>query len=83
MGDRTTRPDSDVGASSPEVTVGDRIVVHGHHVGEHDRIGEILEVRGAGATRSFLVRWDDDGHRSIIWPGTDVSVHHYVHGTTD
>ncbi|MFP5487562.1 MAG: DUF1918 domain-containing protein [Acidimicrobiia bacterium] len=57
--------------------VGDRIVIRGHKVGEHDRDGEILEVRGPGGGPPFLVRWDDDGHESIIYPGTDAFVHHY------
>jgi len=55
----------------------DRLTVHGHHVGEHDRIGEILEVRDHGGERSYLVRWDEDGHESIVYPGTDATVHHY------
>ncbi|HEX6581330.1 MAG TPA: DUF1918 domain-containing protein [Actinomycetota bacterium] len=27
-------------------SVGDRLVIRGHHVGEQDRDGEIVEVRG-------------------------------------
>lgn len=57
--------------------VGDRIVIRGHKVGEHDRDGEILEIRGPDGGPPYLVRWDDDGHESIIYPGTDAFVQHF------
>lgn len=35
-----------------KANVGDRLVIKGHHVGEHERDAEILEVRGeAGGPR--------------------------------
>ena len=58
---------------------GDRITILGHRVGEHDRDGEILEVRGTDEALSYVVRWDDDGHESILYPGTDAVVHHFDH----
>lgn len=60
-----------------KTAVGDRIVIHGHKVGEHDRDGEILEVRGPDGGPPYLVRWDDDGHESIIYPGTDAYIQHF------
>ena len=60
-----------------KTAVGDRIVVRGHKVGEHDRDGEILEVRGADGGAPYLVRWDDDGHESVIYPGTDAFIQHF------
>jgi hypothetical protein len=62
-----------------KTAVGDRIVIRGHRVGEHDRDGEILEVRGADGGPPYLVRWDDDGHETIIYPGTDAFIHHIEH----
>jgi hypothetical protein len=53
--------------------VGDRIVVRGHKVGDHDREGVILEVHGAGGDPPFLVRWSD-GHEGLVFPGTDAIV---------
>jgi hypothetical protein len=55
---------------------GDEIVVHGHRVGEHERKGEILEVHGDDDGPPYLVRWDDDGHESLFFPGTDAVVEH-------
>jgi hypothetical protein len=57
--------------------VGDRIVIHGHHIGEPDRDAEIVEVRGKDGEPPFVVRWDDDGHQSLFFPGPDASVEHY------
>ena len=62
-----------------KTAVGDRIVIRGHRVGEHDRDGEILEVRGTDGGPPYLVRWDDDGHETIIYPGTDAFIEHFEH----
>jgi hypothetical protein len=56
--------------------VGDRLVVKGHHVGEPDKDAEILEVRGDDGGPPFLVRWSDDGHEGLVWPGPDAFVDH-------
>jgi len=49
--------------------VGDRIIVHSLHVGEPSRDGEIIEVHGAEGEPPYLVRWSDDGHESLVFPG--------------
>jgi hypothetical protein len=56
--------------------VGDRLVISGHHVGEHEREAQILEVRGAAGAPPYLVRWVDDGHVSLLHPGPDALVQH-------
>jgi hypothetical protein len=53
---------------------GSLLIISGHHVGEPDRTGEVLEARGAGGTAPFLVRWDDTGHESLIFPGSDCQI---------
>ena len=58
-------------------SVGDRIVVRGHKVGEHERDGEILEVRGDDGAPPYVVRWVRDGHESTFYPGTDAVIEHY------
>lgn len=57
-----------------KAVVGDRLVVRGHHLGEPDRAGEILEARGIGGTPPYLVRWDEDGHVGLVFPGPDAAV---------
>jgi Domain of unknown function (DUF1918) len=59
---------------------GDRLLIHGHRQGEPDRGGEILEVHGKGGEPPFLVRWDDNGHEGLVFPGPDATVKHLVHG---
>ena len=58
-----------------KAVVGDRIVVHGHRVGEPERHAEVLEVIGEGEQLRYRVRWDD-GHESTYFPGTDAEVEH-------
>ena len=53
--------------------VGDRISVPGLHVGDTVRVGEVVEVRGAGGQPPFVVRWAD-GHEAVFVPGPGVTV---------
>ncbi|MBF6087598.1 DUF1918 domain-containing protein [Nocardia cyriacigeorgica] len=53
--------------------VGDRLHVHGHIVGDHDHLGEIVEVRGPDGSPPYIVRFED-GHESLIYPGPDATV---------
>jgi hypothetical protein len=62
-----------------KAAVGDKIVVRGHHVGEPDRDAEVLEVHGADGEPPYLVRWADDGHEGLYFPGTDATTVHYEH----
>ena len=57
---------------------GDRIVVRGHHIGEPDRDGEILEVLGDNGAPPYVVRWED-GHVGELFPGSDAAVQHFQH----
>ena len=57
---------------------GDLIVISSHHVGEMERIGEILEVLGELPHESYRVRWED-GHESVFRPGSDATIKHATH----
>ena len=57
--------------------VGDRLVIHAHHVGSPNRDGEILEVRHADGSPPYLVRWSDTGHEALVFPGPDATVEHF------
>ena len=58
-------------------SVGDRIIIQGHRVGEPERDCEVIEVRGADGGPPYLVRWGDSGHESLFFPGSDAMVKHY------
>lgn len=58
---------------------GDRLVVRSLHVGEVVRDGEILEVHGEDGAPPYVVRWSDNGHESLVFPGPDAYVQHFTH----
>jgi len=60
-----------------DAQVGDRLVVHSLHVDGPVRDGEILEVRGLDGGPPYVVRWSDDGHESVLFPGADATVEHF------
>ncbi len=57
-------------------TAGDRLVVRSHHVGERERVAQILEVHGDEGAPPFLVRWSDTDQEALVFPGADASVEH-------
>lgn len=62
-----------------KATVGDQIIVRGHRIRDPERDAEILEVRGDDGGPPYLVRWSDDGHESLFFPGTDAFIRHLEH----
>ena len=54
--------------------VGDKIVIKGHHLGEPERDALVLDVRGPDGEPPYLVRWAEDGHEGLFFPGSDASV---------
>jgi hypothetical protein len=63
-----------------EATVGDKLLVHGRVVGQHDRTAEIIEVLGDHGTPPYRVRYEDDGHECLVSPGPDSVVRHLPTG---
>ncbi|HEY2998813.1 MAG TPA: DUF1918 domain-containing protein [Acidimicrobiales bacterium] len=54
--------------------VGDTIVVKGHHLGQPDRNAVVLQVNGTEGDPPYVVRWSEDGHEGLFFPGTDAFV---------
>ncbi|MER7045858.1 DUF1918 domain-containing protein [Streptomyces jumonjinensis] len=50
--------------------VGDKLLVHGRVVGQHDRIAEVVEVLGHEGAPPYRVRFED-GHETLMSPGPD------------
>lgn len=53
--------------------VGDRLHVRGHKVGDHDRMGTIVQVQGDDGAPPYLVQFED-GHETLVFPGPDAVV---------
>ena len=53
---------------------GDRLIVQGNRVGDPVRTGVITEVRGTGGEPPFMVRWEQDGHEGLFFPGPSARV---------
>jgi hypothetical protein len=62
-----------------QASVGDRIIICGHHVGEPDRDCEVLAVSGPDGSPPYRVRWEDSGHEALFYPGPDAVVQHFEH----
>lgn len=60
-------------------SVGDRIVIKGHHIGEPDRDCRVIEVRGTDGGPPYVVEWEDSGHSTLFFPGPDATVQHFQH----
>lgn len=70
-----------VGSTGMEASAGDRIIIKGHRLGEHERDGEILEVCGRDGHPPYRVQWDDTGRVSLFFPGSDAAVEHFEHAS--
>lgn len=58
-----------------EAHAGDRLLMHGRTVGQHDRVAEIIEVLGDGGAPPYRLRFPD-GHEHLMSPGPDSVVQH-------
>ena len=47
-------------------TVGDQLVQHGRVVGQHDKVGEIVEVLGHEGNPPYRVRFEDGARRRVL-----------------
>ncbi|HEX4817391.1 DUF1918 domain-containing protein [Nonomuraea sp. NPDC049480] len=57
-----------------KAAVGDRLIVEGTRGNSTRREGFILEVAHADGSPPYLVRWLDDGHESLVFPGPEARV---------
>ena len=54
---------------------GDEIVAHGNKVGQADRVGRIVEVRGPDGSPPYVVEWTGSPGTHLYFPGGDAQVH--------
>ncbi|MEU0395180.1 DUF1918 domain-containing protein [Streptomyces sp. NPDC006208] len=58
-----------------QANVGDKLLMHGRIVGQHDKVAEVVEVLGPEGNPPFRVRFED-GHEALMSPGPDTVVRH-------
>ena len=54
--------------------IGDRIIVEGKHLGDGRRIGVVTKVGHADGRPPYHVRWLEDGHISVVFPGAEARI---------
>jgi hypothetical protein len=57
-------------------TVGDRLVEEGVHVGDRRRVGIITALRNEDGSPPYMVRWLDNDHEALVYPGPDAHIVH-------
>lgn len=53
---------------------GDKILTHGRRVGDPEREGVIIDVRGEDGGPPYVVKWEGDPGEHLIFPGTDAVI---------
>ncbi|GAA4236645.1 hypothetical protein FHR32_008286 [Streptosporangium album] len=56
--------------------IGDRLVVESAHLGEPRRIGVITALHHADGSPPYEVRWLDQEHEALVFPGPDAHIEH-------
>jgi hypothetical protein len=54
--------------------VGDRLVLESTHLRDPRRIGVITALRHPDGAPPYLVRWLDNDHEALVFPGPDARV---------
>jgi uncharacterized protein DUF1918 len=54
--------------------VGDRLVIDGTNLGDRRRVGVVTGVTHPDGTPPYEVRWLDDNHESVVFPGPTARV---------
>ena len=62
------------GGQDMQAKTGDRILVHGHRVGDPEREGVIIDVRGEDGAPPYVVKWNHDDGEHLFFPGTDAVI---------
>lgn len=57
-----------------QAKTGDRLILEGIHVGDPRRVGVILAVSHPDGTPPYTVRWLDNGHEALVFPGSEAHV---------
>ncbi len=56
------------GGSEMHAAPGDRIIICAEQVDGDDRSGQVLSARHPDGSPPYWIRWDQDGHESLVYP---------------
>ncbi|WP_158865765.1 DUF1918 domain-containing protein [Leifsonia sp. AG29] len=59
-----------------QAVAGDFIVISSKHDDEPNRVGMIQEVHGEDGAPPYVVKWEDNGHTTTLFPGPDAHIEH-------
>ncbi|MEN3541015.1 DUF1918 domain-containing protein [Microbispora sp. ZYX-F-249] len=59
-----------------KASVGDRLVIESLHLDGPRRVGIITALYHGDGSPPYFVRWLDEEHETLIFPGTDAHVEH-------
>ncbi len=54
--------------------VGDRLVINGTNLGDRRRVGIVTGVAHPDGSPPYVVRWLEDNHESVVFPGPTAHV---------
>ncbi|MCM3847697.1 DUF1918 domain-containing protein [Pseudonocardia sp. DR1-2] len=54
--------------------VGDWVVIEGRYLDDRRRQGRIIEVPHADGTPPYRVRWVEDDHETLVFPGPEAHI---------
>jgi hypothetical protein len=54
--------------------IGDRLILEGIHLGDPRRVGIVLSVSHPDGTPPYTVRWLDNGHEALVFPGSEARI---------
>ncbi|GAA2287406.1 hypothetical protein GCM10010149_37220 [Nonomuraea roseoviolacea subsp. roseoviolacea] len=57
-----------------KAAIGDRLVIKGAHLGETRRVGIIIALRHDDGSPPYDVRWLDEKHETLVYPGPDAHI---------
>ncbi|MGH1525620.1 DUF1918 domain-containing protein [Leifsonia sp. L25] len=55
---------------------GDFLVIASSRLEEPARVGYIEEVHGENGAPPYVVKWEEDGRTTIVFPGSDAHIEH-------
>ena len=58
---------------------GDFLVVASSHLEQPPRIGFIQEVHGEDGAPPYVVKWEEDGRTTTVFPGSDAHIERRPH----